>query len=165
VVNREVKKVLCEITGYGNTCDAYHQTASSPEGHGAFLSMQRSLEAAKLSAEEIDYINTHGTGTRNNDLSEGVAIERLFGERIPPCSSTKSYTGHTLGASGAIEAVLSVLALVNGWLYPNLNFSRQMHELSFMPVTSFRTGVSIHNIMSNSFGFGGNNSSLIFSKV
>lgn len=164
VVNREDKPVLCEIKGYGNTCDAYHQTASSPEGHGAFLSMEKALDVAQLSPGEIDYINAHGTGTRNNDLSEGIAIERLFGKNIPPCSSTKSYTGHTLGAAGAIEAVLSVLAIRNGWLYPNLNFAIPMHELNFMPVTDFRTAISIRNVMSNSFGFGGNNSSLIFSK-
>jgi 3-oxoacyl-(acyl-carrier-protein) synthase len=165
VVNREHKTVLCEVKGYGNTCDAYHQTASSPEGHGAFLSMEKALTVAQLSPEDIDYINTHGTGTRNNDLSEGAAIERLFGRNVPPCSSTKSYTGHTLGAAGAIEAVLSVLALRNGWLYPNLNFSTPMHELNFIPVTSFRTGISMRNVMSNSFGFGGNNSSLIFSQA
>jgi 3-oxoacyl-(acyl-carrier-protein) synthase len=165
VVNQESKPVLCEVKGYGNTCDAYHQTASSPEGHGAFLSMEKALKVARLSPGEIDYINTHGTGTRNNDLSEGAAIERLFGRNIPSCSSTKSYTGHTLGAAGAIEAVFSVLAITNGWLYPNLNFSSPMHELHFRPVTTFRTGISVRNVMSNSFGFGGNNSSLIFSKA
>jgi 3-oxoacyl-[acyl-carrier-protein] synthase-1 len=165
VVNRDGKRMLCEVKGFGNTCDAYHQTASSPEGHGAFLSMEKALHTAQLSPGEIDYINTHGTGTRNNDLSEGVALERLFGKDLPPRSSTKSYTGHTLGAAGAIEAVLSILAITNGWLYPNLNFSTPMHELNFLPVTAFRTGMSIRNVMSNSFGFGGNNSSLIFSQV
>lgn len=164
VVNREGKAVLCEIKGYGNTCDAYHQTASSPEGHGAYLSMRKALEVAQLSAEDIDYINTHGTGTKNNDLSEGVAIERVFQAGIPPCSSTKSYTGHTLGAAGAIEAVFSIIALQHGWIYPNLNFIHPMHELSFTPVTEFKTGMVLHNIMSNSFGFGGNNSTLIFSR-
>jgi 3-oxoacyl-[acyl-carrier-protein] synthase-1 len=164
VVRRESKSVLCEMKGYGNTCDAYHQTASSPEGHGAYWSMKKALEVAQLSTEDIDYINTHGTGTKNNDLSEGVAIERIFQGKVPPCSSTKSYTGHTLGAAGAIEAVLSVLAIQNGWIYPNLNFSQQMHELSFTPVTEFKTNIMVSNIMSNSFGFGGNNSSLIFSK-
>jgi 3-oxoacyl-(acyl-carrier-protein) synthase len=158
VVMREGKNILCEVRGYGNSCDAYHQTASSPEGNGAYLSMQKALEVAQLAP-----INTHGTGTKNNDLSEGIAIERLFQHAIPPCSSTKSYTGHTLGAAGAIEAVLSIVAMQQGWIYPNLNFSKQMHELSFAPVSGFKTNVSIHNIMSNSFGFGGNNSSLIFS--
>jgi 3-oxoacyl-[acyl-carrier-protein] synthase-1 len=164
VVNQEGKPVLCEITGYGNTCDAYHQTASSPEGQGAYLSMKKALEEAQLEPADIGYVNTHGTGTKNNDLSEGIALERLFQRKVPPCSSTKSFTGHTLGAAGAIEAVLSILALRNGWLYPNLNFSQRMHELGFAPVTEFRTGVTVRHVMSNSFGFGGNNSSLIFSR-
>lgn len=163
-VTREGKTVLCEIKGYGNTCDAYHQTASSPEGQGAWLAMKKALETAHLEPEDIDYINTHGTGTKNNDLSEGFALERLFHKKVPPCSSTKSYTGHTLGAAGAIEAVLSVIALQNGWIYPNLNFSTPMNELGFRPVTEFKTSVSVRNVMSNSFGFGGNNSSLIFSR-
>ena len=163
VVIREGKNILCEVKGYGNACDAYHQTASSPEGHGAYLSMQKALDVAQLAPADIDYINTHGTGTKNNDLSEGIAIESLFQHAIPPCSSTKSYTGHTLGAAGAIEAVLSILAMQQGWIYPNLNFSQQMHELSFTPVAGLKTNVTLHNIMSNSFGFGGNNSSLIFS--
>jgi 3-oxoacyl-[acyl-carrier-protein] synthase-1 len=126
--------------------------------------MQKALEVAHLNPADIDYINTHGTGTKNNDLSEGVAIERLFQHAVPPCSSTKSYTGHTLGAAGAIEAVLSIVAIQQGWMYPNLNFSQQMHELKFAPVTAFRTNITLHHIMSNSFGFGGNNSSLIFSR-
>jgi 3-oxoacyl-[acyl-carrier-protein] synthase-1 len=163
-VGRSGKTILGEITGYGNACDAYHQTASSPEGKGAFLSMQKALEIANLAPEEISYINTHGTGTQNNDLSEGVAIERLFGKRIPPCSSTKSYTGHTLGAAGAIEAVISLLAMRYNCIFPNLNFTQQMHELSFSPVKKLQTGTPLQHIMSNSFGFGGNNSSLIFSR-
>lgn len=163
-VHRARKQVLCEVKGFGNACDAYHQTASSPEGHGAMLSMRKALAFANLATTDIDYINTHGTGTKNNDLSEGLAIESIFGDNVPPCSSTKSFTGHTLGAAGAIEAVLSVLALQHGWIYPNLNFSQTMHELSFKPVTAFKTGQNLRNIMSNSFGFGGNNSSLIFSR-
>jgi 3-oxoacyl-[acyl-carrier-protein] synthase-1 len=159
------KKILGEITGYGNACDAYHQTASSPDGNGAFLSMQQALNTAQIGPSQIHYINTHGTGTKNNDLSEGVAIERLFGNHVPPCSSTKSYTGHTLGAAGAIEAVLSTMALQYNCIYPNLNFTEQMNELHFEPVTNFREGVSLEHIMSNSFGFGGNNSSLIISRV
>jgi 3-oxoacyl-(acyl-carrier-protein) synthase len=162
-VKQSGRKILCEVSGYGNSCDAFHQTASSPEGQGAFLSMQKALEIARLTPANIGYINTHGTGTKNNDLSEGVAIERLFHPNIPPCSSTKSYTGHTLGAAGAIEAVFSVIALRQKWIYPNLNFSQQMHELNFTPVTSFKTNAAVQHIMSNSFGFGGNNSSLIFS--
>ena len=163
-VKRENKQILGEITGYGNACDAHHQTASSPEGHGAFISMSRALEVARISPDRIDYINTHGTGTKNNDLSEGVAIERLFRDRIPACSSTKSYTGHTLGAAGAIEAVISIMALQHQCIFPNLNFTEPMHELHFKPVKDLINPASLFNIMSNSFGFGGNNSSLIFSR-
>ena len=164
VVFRENKTVLGEISGYGNACDAYHQTASSPEGHGAYISMSKALETSKITPAQVDYINTHGTGTKNNDLSEGVAIERLFSGHIPPCSSTKSYTGHTLGAAGGIEAVISIMALQDQCLFPNLNFSELMHELKFTPVREFTTGVPLRHVMSNSFGFGGNNSSLIFSR-
>jgi 3-oxoacyl-(acyl-carrier-protein) synthase len=156
--------ILGEVTGYGNACDAFHQTASSPDGHGAYLSMQLALKESGLTADKISYINTHGTGTKNNDLSEGIAIERLFGSSIPPCSSTKSYTGHTLGAAGAIEAVISLLAIQHQCIFPNLNFADKMQELGFSPVNSFMPHVPLHHVMSNSFGFGGNNSSLIFSK-
>lgn len=162
-VEKDNKKVLCEIKGYGNACDAFHQTASSPEGNGAYLSMKKAIDTAGLEPEMIDYINAHGTGTKNNDLSEGKAIERLFGGSIPPLSSTKSYTGHTLGAAGAIEAVLCVLAIQHQWIYPNLFFRQKMAELNFFPVTTFQHTIPVRNVMSNSFGFGGNNTSLIFS--
>jgi 3-oxoacyl-[acyl-carrier-protein] synthase-1 len=155
---------LCEIKGYGNACDAFHQTALSPEGEGAFLSMQKAVNKAGIKPEMIDYINAHGTGTKNNDLSEGTAIQRLFKGQIPPFSSTKSYTGHTLGAAGAIEAIFCVLALKNKWIYPNLNFKQPMTGLGFSPVTSFGLNINLQNVMSNSFGFGGNNTSLIFSQ-
>jgi len=158
------KEVLCEVKGYGNACDAYHQTASSPEGEGAFMAMKQALEKAGIEPGMIDYINAHGTGTRNNDLSEGKAIERLFGESDVNFSSTKAYTGHTLGAAGAIEAVLCVMAISNRWIYPNLNFRNKMPELKLSPVTKFREKTALRNVMSNSFGFGGNNTSLIFSQ-
>jgi len=159
------QEVLCEITGFGNACDAFHQTASSPDGRGAWLSMQAALNSAGLLPGQISYINAHGTGTKNNDLSEGIAIERLFGTSIPPVSSTKPFTGHTLGAAGAIEAVFSVLAIQQQCVFPNLNHSRQMNELGFSPVTTFSTSMEIKHVLSNSFGFGGNNSTLIFSAV
>lgn len=163
-VDRSGKKVLCEISGFGNACDAFHQTASSPEGEGAYLSMKLALDSAGILPGDIDYINAHGTGTRNNDLSEGTAVRRIFPAELPLLSSTKSYTGHTLAAAGAIEAVLSVLAIQNGVIYPNLNFSRQMNELDFSPVTELIKDIQIKHIMSNSFGFGGNNSTLILSR-
>ncbi len=114
---------------------------------------------------DIDYINAHGTGTPNNDLAEGKALEKVFGDNIPPISSTKPFTGHTLGASGGIEAVLSVLSIQKGMIIPNLNFNKKMPELYFKPVTELKTGTNIRNVLSNSFGFGGNNTTLIFSKV
>jgi 3-oxoacyl-[acyl-carrier-protein] synthase-1 len=162
-VRQSGKSPLCEIGGYGNGCDAYHQTASSPEGDGALRSMQKAITKANLAPGLIDYINAHGTGTKNNDLSEGRAIKRLWGNEVPLFSSTKSFTGHTLGAAGAIEAVFCVMALNQQWVYPNLNFTHEMPDLGLSPVTVFKSDIRLRNIMSNSFGFGGNNTSLIFS--
>ena len=159
------KEILCEITGYSNANDAYHQTALSPDGRGAFLAMKAALEKAGLNPGEISYINAHGTATQNNDLSEGIAIERLFGSKIPFVSSTKPMTGHLLGAAGAIEAGISILAMKNGCVPANLNFKVKMKELSFSPVTELMRNVNLLHIMSNSFGFGGNNTTLIFSRV
>jgi 3-oxoacyl-[acyl-carrier-protein] synthase-1 len=158
------KKVLAELKGYGNACDAFHQTASSPEGHGALLSMKAALESAGLDPMDIDYINAHGTGTKNNDLSEGVAIQKIFTAGVPAISSTKAYTGHTLGASGAIEAVICVLSLQNQCIFPNLRFTHPMQELNFAPVTDVKEKAGLKTIMSNSFGFGGNNTTLILAR-
>lgn len=154
----------CRLSGYANANDAYHQTASSPDGTGNFLAMQTALEMSGIKPEDIDYINLHGTGTQNNDAAEGSAITRLFAPHYPPVSSTKSFTGHTLGASGGIEAVFSAWAVKEGVIYPNANFSKQMKDLPFSPVTSFAEGQQLQHVMSNSFGFGGNCSSLVFSK-
>jgi 3-oxoacyl-[acyl-carrier-protein] synthase-1 len=159
----EGKKVLCELKGYGNANDAYHQTGSSPEGLGPYLSMKEALETSGLGPEAIDYINAHGTGTDNNDLAEGFAIEKIFGPCIPPVSSTKPFTGHTLGAAGAVEAVISIMALTHGLIFPNLNFRTRIPELSFEPVKEMMEMKRVRNVLSNSFGFGGNDSTLIFS--
>lgn len=164
VVKKSGKEIIAEISGYGNACDAYHQTASSPEGDGAFISMRKALTDASLKAGDIDYINAHGTGTINNDLSEGRAVERVFADGVPPLSSTKAFTGHTLGAAGAVEAVFSLLALEHQCIWPNIGLSKKMTELQFEPVTELKTKVQLRNVLSNSFGFGGNNTSLIFSK-
>jgi len=158
-------KVLCKVSGYGNACDAYHQTASSPDGKGAAIAMQAALDMSGLIPSDIDYINAHGTGTTNNDESEGVAIMNVFGNTIPPVSSTKAFTGHTTSASGGVEAVISILAMQEGFLPPNLNFKNQIEKLSFAPVSKLRRNVKIDHVMSNSFGFGGNNSAIIFSKL
>lgn len=158
-------RILAVVSGYGNANDAYHQTASSPEGFGAALAMNKAFKTAGLLPHQIDYINVHGTGTPNNDLSEGTAIQNIYGNDIPPFSSTKSFTGHTLGAAGGIEAVFSVLSLQNNCIFPNLNYKTRMKELTMVPVTTCSFDANLKHILSNSFGFGGNNSSLIFSKA
>jgi len=157
------KKVLGRIIGYGNANDAFHQTASSETGEGAFLAMKKAIQVSGLKTSEIDYINAHGTATKNNDLSESIAIERIFGSEIPTFSSTKAFTGHTLAAAGALEAVFSILSLQNDKQFANLNFTEAMLETNLKPVTNLRS-VSMQHVLSNSFGFGGNCTSLIFSK-
>ncbi len=126
--------------------------------------MNEALSMGGLNVREIGYINAHGTGTENNDASEGAALARLFGDNLPPFSSTKSYTGHTLGAAAGVEAVFSVLALMHGLLYPNLGFADPMEGTGIIPVTQWKEGESLRHVLSNSFGFGGNNSTLVFSK-
>jgi 3-oxoacyl-[acyl-carrier-protein] synthase-1 len=163
VATRLNKNTYCKLSGYNNSNDAYHQTASSPDGIGSYLAMKGALEKSGLQPEDIDYINLHGTGTPNNDSAEGTAIKRLFEPHYPPMSSTKSFTGHTLGASGAIEAVYSVLAIKHGYIYPNLRFETQMLDMPFTPERHFLKDRKIHHVLSNSFGFGGNCTSLIFS--
>lgn len=123
----------CWLSGYSNANDAHHQTASSPDGRGSYLAMKNALEQAGLQISDIDYINLHGTGTANNDISEGNAIRRLFDPHYPKMSSTKSFTGHTLGASGGIEAVLGALSVKHGIIYPNLRLTTRMEALPFTP--------------------------------
>lgn len=160
---KQPKKVHANLSGYGNANDAYHQTASSETGEGAYLAMKKALEKADLAPTAIDYINAHGTATGNNDLSEGHALLRCF-QQVPAFSSTKSYTGHTLAAAGAIEAVYSILALQSSCLFPTLNFQHKMEEFDLQPQTELQSK-TINHVLSNSFGFGGNCSSLLFSKA
>lgn len=164
VVKKENKKVLARVSGYGNANDAFHQTASSENGDGAFLAMDKAFQVAQMKPEQIDYINVHGTATPNNDLSEGRAMVRIFGEnKAPDFSSTKPFTGHTLAAAAAIEAVYSVLAIQNNVVFPNLNFQTPMEEFNLVPQTTLKHK-NVEHVLSNSFGFGGNCSTLIFSK-
>jgi 3-oxoacyl-[acyl-carrier-protein] synthase II len=156
-------RIICEVTGYANVNEAYHATASTADGSGAIMAMSRALESASLKASEISYINAHGTGTEINDLSEGNAIEKVFGNHVPPVSSTKAFTGHTLGAAGAVEAVFSALALKNQILLPGLNYASPMPELAFQ-IQQKTEPHRVDHVMSNSFGFGGSNTTLIFSK-
>ncbi|AZA87893.1 beta-ketoacyl-[acyl-carrier-protein] synthase family protein [Chryseobacterium shandongense] len=164
VVKKDNKKVLGYLSGYGNANDAHHQTASSENGQGAYLAMETALKVSGLDKEQIDYINVHGTATPNNDLSEGIAMIRIFGEnKVPEFSSTKAFTGHTLAAAAGIEAVYSLLAIQNNIIFPNLNFKTKMEEFDLIPVTELKEK-NINHVLSNSFGFGGNCSTLIFSK-
>jgi 3-oxoacyl-[acyl-carrier-protein] synthase II len=157
-------KALAEVIGYANANDAYHQTASSPEGYGATLAITQALEMSGLTTRDIDYINMHGTGTPNNDLSESIATKTVFGNYVPKFSSTKAFTGHTLAAAASIEAVISTLSLQHQLIFPNLNFTTPIAETNLVPVTELLQ-TPINTILSNSFGFGGNCSSLIFKKI
>ncbi|KAF2336402.1 beta-ketoacyl-[acyl-carrier-protein] synthase family protein [Flavobacterium daemonense] len=164
IVAKQNKKVLARVSGYGNANDAFHQTASSENGDGAYLAMKKAFEVSGLRPSEIDYINVHGTATPNNDLSEGRALLRIYkDEKVPDFSSTKPFTGHTLAAAAAIEAVYSVLAIQNSVVYPNLNFEVPMEEFELEPQKTLKMK-NIEHVLSNSFGFGGNCSTLIFSK-
>lgn len=160
----EGKKVYGEIKGYANRNEAFHQTSSSPDGKGAFMTISDALALAGLQPSDIDYINAHGTGTEVNDLSEGNAIQNIFKDKIPPVSSTKGYTGHTLAAAGAIEAVISLLAIKHQTVFPNLRLENPIGELAFIPETEVRQH-QINHVLSNSFGFGGANSTLIISRI
>ncbi len=157
------KNSVASVSGWANANDAWHQTASSPEGRGATLAIAGALQKAGLTPEKIGYINAHGTATPNNDLSEVTALNNVFGNSLPPFSSTKAFTGHTLAAAGAIEAVYSVLALQEQVIFPNLNFEVPMKEKTCIPATTL-TQAKIDHVLSNSFGFGGNTSSLVFSR-
>lgn len=155
---------LAVLSGYANSNDAFHPTATSPEGNGPVRCMEQAIQKACLAKSDIDYINLHGTGTENNDATEMVALQRVFADKIPAFSSTKSYFGHTLGASGGVEAVVSILAIREQLLFPNLFFKEAMDEASQPPITSL-TSYPVKHVLSNSFGFGGNCTSLVFSKI
>ncbi len=164
-VKRRGIKPLCILSSCANRCDAFHQTASSPDGEGAFLAMIDALKEAGLKAEDIDYVNAHGTGTQGNDLSEGNALMRVFGDNMPYVASIKSYIGHTTSAAGGVEGVISVLALLENYMPINLNFSNKIEEHSFEPLHQDIMPQRLEHIMSNSFGFGGNDTVCIFSKI
>lgn len=162
-LSRTKNTVIGRVSGWGNAADAFHHTASSPEGTGATLSMIEALKIANLHPNQIDYINAHGTGTFNNDLSESRAIEKVFKENLPNVSSTKAYTGHCLAAAGSVEAVLSLLAIQQNFVPANLRFKEKIPEVNLEPA-AIKIRKPINHVLSNSFGFGGNCTSLIFSK-
>ena len=159
-------KIYAEFSGFGLTDDAFHITQPAPEGEGARKSMKQAIEDAKLTINDIDYINAHGTSTPHNDKNETAAIKNLFGPRAyqMAISSTKSMTGHLLGAAGAVEAITSILAINNGIIPPTINyeFPDPDCDLNYTPNVAVKKEVKV--AMSNTFGFGGHNATLIFKK-
>ena len=163
VLKRGVKPIA-ELAGYANACDAFHQTASSPDGEGALLAMQAALKMAGLQPGDVDYVNAHGTGTPNNDPSESAALRRLFGNALPPVSSTKGLTGHTTSASGSIEASFCLLAMQHSFLPANAGWTEADPDC-ILPYTALGESRSVNVALCNAFGFGGNDSSLCLKKV
>jgi 3-oxoacyl-[acyl-carrier-protein] synthase II len=159
-------EIYAEIIGYGATSDAYHVTAPAPGGEGAARAMKQALEQAQLTPEDVDYINAHGTSTEYNDKYETTAVKTVFGDYAYelPVSSTKSMTGHLLGAAGAIEAIFSVKAIQDGILPPTINYETKDPECDLDYVTEGARKKDTSVVMSNSLGFGGHNVSLIFRK-
>ncbi|WP_156725746.1 beta-ketoacyl synthase N-terminal-like domain-containing protein [Streptomyces apocyni] len=157
-------RVLAELGGYGLSCDGYHQTAPDPSGKGACAAMAQALDTAGLTPDDVDYLNLHGTGTPANDASEPKALKLLFGQEIPPASSTKSILGHTLGAAGAVEAVVSTLAIDRGTLPPTINTrgAASPSGLDIVPDTGREARPDV--VVSNSFAFGGNNASVVLNR-
>lgn len=158
------KTPLATLSCYGNACDAFHQTASSDNGEGSYLAMSKALHMGGLKPEDIDYINAHGTGTPNNDISELYAMKRLFGENMPPYSSTKSFTGHTTSASGSIEAVFCLLAIEHQFLPVSLKCDKAIEGYPHPVAQGDKPAREIRNVLCNAFGFGGNDTSLVLSK-
>lgn len=158
-------KVLALLAGYGHSCDAYHLTAPHPEGAGAFAAMKAALREAGLGPGEIGYVSAHGTSTLDNDRTEAAAVARLFGDGGVPISSTMRFFGHSLAASGAMKAVLCVDALQTGVLPPNLGLRTPLAEAKLDLVREARPAPGLRHVLSNSFGFGGNNAALVFSRA
>lgn len=158
--------ILCEVSGYGTTDDAHHISAPAENGAGAAISMKLALENAELSPTDIHYINAHGTSTSLNDKSETAAIKSVFGEQAYaiPVSSTKSMTGHLLGASGAVEAIFTIQAIRESILPPTINYSTPDPECDLDYVPNQPRRVAVKHAMSNSFGFGGHNATLVISR-
>lgn len=157
------KKIYAVLSGYANSNDAFHPSSLSEDGEGPYLSMKNALVAASLSANDISFINAHGTATENNDEVESKAMLRVF-ENPPLFASTKSNIGHTLGAAGAVEAVFSILNIMHQEVYPALNYKNPIASTGLVPVLNYKK-TAVQHVMSNSFGFAGNCSSLIFSKA
>lgn len=158
------KTIYGEVGGFGNSNDAYHPSSMSPEAIGVRGAINGALETAVISPSDVSYVNAHGTGTGNNDYTELHGMSQIF-DAVPPFISTKSFTGHTLAAAGAIEAVYSLLSIQYQEIYPTFNWQSQMPEFDLKPQLDFVSNAEVKHVLSNSFGFGGNCSSLILSKV
>ena len=157
--------IYAEIIGFGTSSDAYHMTAPPEDGRGAALAMSNAISDAEINITEVDYINAHGTSTPLGDIAETIALKKVFGELVPQISSTKSMTGHTLGAAGAIESIFCIKALNDGIIPPTINLDNPdpLCDLNYTPLIS--TDKEVKVAMNNSFGFGGTNSTLVFKKI
>ena len=157
--------ILAEIIGFGTSSDAHHMTAPPEDGRGAVLSMENAINDAEINKTDVDYINAHGTSTPLGDVAETIALKKVFGENVPQISSTKSMTGHTLGAAGAIESIFCIKSIIDGIIPPTINLKNPdpLCDLNYTPLVSEEKKITI--AMNNSFGFGGTNSSLVFKKI
>ena len=157
--------IYAEIIGFGTSSDAHHMTAPPDDGRGAALAMSNAIADAEINSSDIDYINAHGTSTPLGDVAETIALKSVFGENVPQISSTKSMTGHTLGAAGAIESIFCIKVINEGIISPTINLENPdpLCDLNYTPLTSINKEVNI--AMNNSFGFGGTNSTLVFKKI
>ncbi|MCI4397461.1 MAG: beta-ketoacyl-[acyl-carrier-protein] synthase II, partial [Acidobacteria bacterium] len=156
--------ILCELSGYGTSGDAYHMTAPSEDGDGPRRVMQNAIRDAGLAPGEIGYINTHGTATPTGDKAEALAIRQVFGDNVPALSSTKSMTGHLLGAAGAIEAIICIMAIRDQVVPPTINYDTPDPDCPLDCTPNVSRASEIRHALSNSFGFGGTNACLVFSK-
>ncbi len=157
-------EILCEIGGYGETCDAYHVVAPRPDGSGAAAAMRIALDDAQINASEVDYFNAHGTSTKYNDIAESQAFAAVFGDDMPPVSSTKSMIGHLLGAAGAVEAVACVMSIITGVMHPSVNYEFPDPECPVNIIANTAREGQVRVAMSNSLGFGGHNASLLLKR-
>ena len=158
-------KIYAEIIGFGTSSDAHHMTAPPEDGRGAALAMTNAIDDAQINRSEVDYINAHGTSTPLGDIAETIALKSVFGKSVPQISSTKSMTGHTLGAAGAIESIFCIMAINKGIIPPTINLDNPdpLCDLNYTPLVSNEKKVSV--AMNNSFGFGGTNSTLVFKNI
>ena len=160
-------RIYCELVGYGATCDAFHITQPDPDGRGLSLAMTRALSSAHLRPEQIDYINAHGTSTPYNDKFETLAIKKVFGEhaRKLMVSSTKSMTGHLLGAAGGLESIISVKTIQTGLVPPTINYEEPDPDCDLDYVPNLHRSAPVRTVLSNNLGFGGQNAALVFRRL